>query len=224
MSKITINNKEIETDHYIKKWIDWALNDTKATDDKEITKNVQWLYKHADLDKPKVIIFRDYDKFINYEWSSVSDSVGVSVSDSVSDSVDDSVSASVGAWYWADDMAFADIFCDTKVLDKKKIKELQKIKKILSTQRLAVYTEKICYVLVAPKIRRNEQGQLHSTTKRAVDWGKSGIYYLNGVEFNKEWWAKISKGELSAEEIFAIDNIEHRRVAYELMDKTKMVD
>ena len=48
------------------------------------------------------------------------------------------------------------------------------------------------------------------------------IYKLNNVEFPKEWFDKIRKDELSPEEVFAIDNQEHRRVAYAFMDKTKM--
>ena len=48
------------------------------------------------------------------------------------------------------------------------------------------------------------------------------VYRLNNVEFPKEWFDKIRKDELSPEEIFAIDNIEHRRIAFEFMDKAKM--
>jgi hypothetical protein len=45
---------------------------------------------------------------------------------------------------------------------------------------------------------------------------------LNGITFDKKWWTKIVNDTMSPEEIFAIDNIEHRRIAYEMMDKTKM--
>ncbi len=48
------------------------------------------------------------------------------------------------------------------------------------------------------------------------------VYKINNVEFPKEWFNKIRKDELTAEEAFAIDNIEHRRVAFEKMDKAKM--
>ena len=47
-------------------------------------------------------------------------------------------------------------------------------------------------------------------------------YSINNVSFDKEWFDKIRKDELLAEEVFAIDNIEHRRIAYEFMDKSKM--
>ena len=47
-------------------------------------------------------------------------------------------------------------------------------------------------------------------------------YRINNVKFNYEWFNKLRKDELTADEVFAIDNVEHRRVAYEMMDKTKM--
>ena len=50
----------------------------------------------------------------------------------------------------------------------------------------------------------------------------NAIYRLNNVEFTREWFLKILNGKLSASQVFAIDNIEHRRIAYEFMDKSKM--
>jgi hypothetical protein len=47
-------------------------------------------------------------------------------------------------------------------------------------------------------------------------------YYLNNVNFTREWFMKIRFDQLKASEVFAIDNIEHRRIAYQFMDKTKM--
>ena len=47
-------------------------------------------------------------------------------------------------------------------------------------------------------------------------------FIINNVKFSYEWFNKIRKDELTADEVFAIDNVEHRRVAYEMMDKTKM--
>ena len=51
---------------------------------------------------------------------------------------------------------------------------------------------------------------------------KKAEYKINGFKLEKEWFDKIRKDQLSADEVFAIDNIEHRRLAYEFMDKTKM--
>jgi len=47
-------------------------------------------------------------------------------------------------------------------------------------------------------------------------------YLLNGVRFKREWFLKIKNDQLTPDEVFAIDNIEHRRIAYQFMDKTKM--
>ena len=48
------------------------------------------------------------------------------------------------------------------------------------------------------------------------------IYRINDVEFGKVLFDKVRKDKLSPEEVFKLENIEQRRVAYELMDKAKM--
>ncbi len=47
-------------------------------------------------------------------------------------------------------------------------------------------------------------------------------YYLNDVKFNRHWFLQIKFDQMKASEVFAIDNIEHRRIAYQFMDKAKM--
>jgi hypothetical protein len=283
--KLEINGKKIETQEYVDKWVNFALEETTTTDE-QVTKNVQWLYKQAGFKKPKVVVFRDYQKFIDFNWSSVESSVWSSVGSSVwssvessvgssvessvwssvgssvessvrssvwssvgssvgssvwssvrssvgssvessvwssvGSSVESSVRSSVGLWYWAEYMAYADVFADCNILDTKKKKELKKYLEVLSTQRMAVFTEDICYVLVAPKIIRNDEGQLHNEKGLAVDWSGTGMYFLKGIEFTKEWHTKIVNDQLTPEEILAIDNTEHRRVAWEFMDKKKL--
>jgi len=49
-------------------------------------------------------------------------------------------------------------------------------------------------------------------------------YFIQRVGFARELFDKVRNGELSAKEVFAIENAEQRRVAYELMDKAKMKD
>ena len=86
MEKIIINGIEIDPQYYIDKWTKWALEATPATDEQVIS-NVKTLYKKANLQEPNVLVFRDYEKFINYQWASVGDSVWNSVGDSVWNSV-----------------------------------------------------------------------------------------------------------------------------------------
>ncbi|MDD4892421.1 MAG: hypothetical protein PHH73_00280, partial [Candidatus Rickettsiella isopodorum] len=47
-------------------------------------------------------------------------------------------------------------------------------------------------------------------------------YKINNVAFEKELFYKVRKDKLSAQEVFAIQNMEQRRVAYKKMDKIKM--
>jgi hypothetical protein len=74
------------------------------------------------------------------------------------------------------------------------------------------------------KINRDEQGRLHSTAEKAIEYPDGwGLYCVHGVRFdNVALWQAVCSGSLSAHEILAIRNAEQRRVAYEIMDKTKM--
>jgi len=47
-------------------------------------------------------------------------------------------------------------------------------------------------------------------------------YRINNIQFEKELFDKVRKDKLSAQEVFSLENIEQRRVAYEKMDKLKM--
>ena len=63
-------------------------------------------------------------------------------------------------------------------------------------------------------------------TDLASDWllsREGNIFYsINRVSFEKPLFDAIRKGTLSAAEVFAIENIEQRRVAYEKMNKFKI--
>lgn len=47
-------------------------------------------------------------------------------------------------------------------------------------------------------------------------------YQINNIKFEKELFNKVRKDLFTAEEVFKIENIEQRRIAYEFMDKIKM--
>jgi len=64
-------------------------------------------------------------------------------------------------------------------------------------------------------------------TEHSSQWiidknGDNFEYRLHDVILEREWFLKIKNDKLIAEEVFAIDNIEHRRVAYEFMSKNKL--
>ena len=50
------------------------------------------------------------------------------------------------------------------------------------------------------------------------------IFRINEVNFPEELFHKVRKDELSASEVFGMENAEQRRAAYEKMDKLKMKD
>ena len=70
------------------------------------------------------------------------------------------------------------------------------------------------------------QGKRWTMGDNASDWMLSQqgniTYMINDVQFDKGLFHKVRKGELTAAEVFALPNMEQRRVAYEKMDKTKM--
>src|SRR3990167_4005375 len=47
-------------------------------------------------------------------------------------------------------------------------------------------------------------------------------FYIRDIKFSFDLFEKVRKDKLTPEEIFEIENLEQRRVAYGLMDKTKM--
>jgi hypothetical protein len=47
-------------------------------------------------------------------------------------------------------------------------------------------------------------------------------YKIDDIDFDKKLFDGVRKGHLAAQEVFAIENAEQRRVAYTRMDKTKM--
>jgi hypothetical protein len=80
----------------------------------------------------------------------------------------------------------------------------------------------VLYLVPVPIIYCDEQGRYHNIDGPAISWPGEKLYFLHGVQFEKEWWEKIKDDTLTPEEVFAIDNLEHRRIAYEFMDKAKM--
>jgi hypothetical protein len=59
---------------------------------------------------------------------------------------------------------------------------------------------------------------------RILETKRKRNYYLEGVKFNLDLFNKVRKGKLSAKEVFSLENIEQRRIAYQIMDKAKMKD
>ena len=122
-------------------------------------------------------------------------------------------------------VAFYDYFNSLEIYKENTKIAFEKYKKfILSGIFMSIYFEGVAIFCRRPCIcNKDEQGKLHSLTSPAISWRDGySLYFINGVCFEKKWWSKIVNDEMTPEEIFAIDNVEHRRIAYEYMDKLKM--
>lgn len=83
--------------------------------------------------------------------------------------------------------------------------------------------EDILYLIPTPLVLIDDKIRFHSTKKPAIRWkGGKEFYYLQGVNFEKKMWTKIVNDTMTPNEILAIDNIGHRRIAFQYMDKSKM--
>ena len=196
-------------------WVDLALHKGPEIDKEEAEAGVKWLYYSANLKEPEVV-FVDGPKDFT-EKLGIRDSVGASVGDSVGDSVSWCSLAYDSNW-----AAWYDFYNKIGVIDHEKANKY--IGYLQGGVFLAMMFEKKAFIMCRPvKVEQDDRKRLHSETGPALVFAdKAEIYKLHGVEFDKKWWTKIVKDKMSPEEIFAIDNLEHRRIAYEYMDKTKM--
>ena len=73
------------------------------------------------------------------------------------------------------------------------------------------------------KINKDNQGRLHSLKEKSIFYPDGwGLYHINGVKFEEKLWQRVASGKITAKEVFAIENTEQRRIAYENMDKIEM--
>ena len=234
-----LTQEQIELQKEVRdEWIDIALY-RQNFDKEELEAGVKWLYYVSNLKEPEVVYVDSpknfSDKLTDSVGASVWDSVWTSVGTSVWDSVRASVRASVRTSVWdsvswtalaydSDDCSFIEYFRRIGVKIDKEEEWNKYIGFLKAGAFYCFFFEKKAFVMRRPiSILQNERKQLHSTTQPALKWyDGTEEYYLNGVKFEKEWWTKVVNDEFTPEEIFVIDNLEHRRIAYEFMDKTKM--
>ena len=226
-------------------WINLSLRG--KIDKEEVESGVKWIYYASNLKEPEVVFVEGPEDFVkklgvgssvrssvrssvwasvrSSVWDSVWDSVGSSVSDSVRSSVWDSVGSSVsymclscdaefGAWY--------EFYKNIGIVNNEKINKY--IGYLKGGVFYAMFFEKKAFIMCPPQyVEQDDRKRLHSE-KQAAFIFKDGteLYMIHGVKFEKEWWSKIVNDELSPEEILAIDNMEHRRIAWEYMNKKKL--
>ncbi len=94
--------------------------------------------------------------------------------------------------------------------DNKIFKRMGEILKAIPT---IISLGNIFIVIENPKCRW-KNGVLHSDKFPAIRWeDKTGIYFLNGVKFEKDLWQKIVSREMNMEDVLKIEDIDQRTQA-----------
>ena len=125
--------------------------------------------------------------------------------------------------YDADNASWYDFWLRTKV-----IKPFEKLEKYLGFLRsgafYCLFFDKKAFVMSCPsRVGQDERKRLHSVIGPALAF-KDGteIYKIHGIDFEKKLWQEVVSGKMPVEKILSIENTEQRRVAYEIMDKSRM--
>lgn len=209
----------------------------KKFDKKQIENSVEWLYKLAGRDKPKVI-FLDSPMSLQYGANMLKKVLSGA---QVGDQVGDQVRAQVRAQVWAQKLdffsfadygsvtdygwvAFYDFFERLGLLSHDNYTEF---KKLLNAGVFdMIQLNGFCLVCPLPKlVKRDELNRLHSDTGAAIQWkDKYGQFYLYGVRFEKKLFNKIIKRKLSFKEVVGIENMEQRMAALKVYGAESLLE
>lgn len=86
------------------------------------------------------------------------------------------------------------------------------------------YSKRVFVSLPPSKVIRNANRRLHSITEPAIQWADgSGLYYIDGVAFDRWLWEKVVTKELPCGRIHEIINLEQRRAALTLFDFDEII-
>jgi hypothetical protein len=135
----------------------------------------------------------------------------------------------VGAGNWVGWMSFYDFFVQAGILKEGDglPEEWVRWRRLLTRGiwTMACYEDCILICKLPTRVRRDEvQKQLHSLAGPAVEWPDgTGQYFIYGINFSESFtdnlgtppplWNKLYTGEITWADLFAIRNIEQRRVA-----------
>ena len=65
--------------------------------------------------------------------------------------------------------------------------------------------------------------RLHSDTEAAFDLGFKGLYFLNGVQFEKDLWERVVSRKMPFQDILAIEDVDQRAQAMKYGDWAEFV-
>lgn len=74
--------------------------------------------------------------------------------------------------------------------------------------------EDTLYLVPTPVVKIDEENRFHSEAEPAIRWkGGNELYYLWGVNLEKDLWEKVVNKTITPQELMSIDNTEERMVA-----------
>ncbi len=123
-------------------------------------------------------------------------------------------------WWWGS--AFVNFFFDIckLQLSKDMMERAEAYTKINESVNYIWPNRDFILVCARPiRISRNEQGQLHHPSLKAIVYPDGwGVYVLNGVRFPEELFKKVTSGRMPFEDILAIEDIDQRTQALRFGD------
>lgn len=214
MKETLTKKEEALMDVVSKEWIDNALH-KGGIDKEEAEAGIKWLYYISELKEPKITFVKGLNDFWDKVGAKVRDKAWAKVWDSFS-WVCQSGDSGWGSW--------AEYYLKIGILDGKEDGLREYLGYLKSGAFFVSFWEDEVIVMERPnRCEFNENDRLHSVTGPALAWPDgTELYYLNDIEFDKELWQKVVSGKMPVEDIFAIENAEQRRVAYEVMDKSRI--
>jgi len=121
----------------------------------------------------------------------------------------------VGGWSWG--VAYSNFFFDVcgLKLDKDIMERAEAYKKVCESVNYIWPNSNFVIVCDRPKhIKRNAEGQLHSTNGKAIEYKDGwGLYMLNGVRFDEELYKRVTDPNTPVQEILAIEDVDQRTQA-----------
>ena len=225
-------------------WLNKLFKRKVKQDDKRVAEIIEWIYQISGLKKPRVIFVESplaIQYALNMMGSQVESQVRSQVWSQVESQVESRVGSQVGSQVWSqvgsqvrsqklkwfdwsyygrvDDygwVGFYDYFRRIGILKNKNFDIFSEIFQydIFSMVQL----DGLCVICRLPEyVERDTETRMSSTTKSAIKW-KDGyeLYYINGVNFDKELWQKVIDKKLPAKKILQLQNIEQRYIALKL--------
>ena len=202
--------QEKQLDGIIKDWIKLITSGELKVKEKDIRKDIDWLYKEANLFPPKIIVAENLAKHKKQ------------VTDAQKKHTFKFVQQEFG-------LGFESWLCLYEFLEEIKYTHNDKYMRYTDLMKKgifsAVFTDTHAFICQLPdKIRFNDDERLHSIQRPAIQMPNGDNYYfIKGTKFDEALWKKLSKRTLTGKDLMKIKNMEQRYIAFEMYGPEKLL-